>query len=58
MASCVANPPPRSSGAEEHGGRSGTNESAQPSAPVWTDRNKRNGVFVCDKTWAEEGGHE
>ena len=43
-ASCVASPPPRSSGAEEHEGTSATDESARPSAPAWTDRNQRNGV--------------
>lgn len=34
VASCVASPPPRSSGAEEHGGTSATDESARPSAPA------------------------
>lgn len=49
VASSVVNPPRRSSGGEEHEGRSGTTESAQPSAPVWTGRNKRSVCFYLNK---------
>lgn len=58
MASCLVNPPPQSSGAGAHGERSGTNESARPSAPAWMDRKRRSVEFVCDKIWTEEGGDE
>lgn len=54
VASCGANLPPRSSGAEEHAGRSGITGSTQPSAPAWTDSS----MFVCEKVWTEEGGDE
>lgn len=39
VASCVENPPPRSSAAGERGGTSGTVESVRPSAPAWTVKN-------------------
>lgn len=45
----MESPPPRSSEAEEHGGRSEIDESALPSAPAWTDRNQSNSVFRCEK---------
>lgn len=39
-ASCVENPPPRSSAAAERGETSGTVESVRPSAPAWTEKNR------------------
>lgn len=49
VASSVVNPPQRSSGGEEHEGRTGTTESAPPSAPAWTGRNKRSVCFYLNK---------
>lgn len=56
MASCVASLPPRSSAAEEHGGRSGTDESAQPSAPACADTNQRGGVSMCETGMESDRG--
>ncbi len=50
VASCVASPPPRSSGAGERGGRSGTDESARPSAPAWTGT-IRNQSLCAKERW-------
>lgn len=56
-ASCVENPPPRSSATVERGERSGTVESVQPSAPAWTEKNKA--CFVSQNAERErETGEE
>lgn len=54
MASCVENPPPRSSAAGERGGTSGTIESVRPSAPAWTVKNKVFCVTKCREKRGEE----